>query len=76
MVSGATPRFQEPTVNSHLFHAAAQSRVEDFRRYADGARLVQSDAQLRRARRRRSSSDRPRFGPRSLRSGLRVVVSR
>jgi hypothetical protein len=69
-------RFQEPTVNSHLLAATARARVEDFRRNADGARLVQSEAQLRRARPRRSSSDRSRLGLRSLRSGLRVVASR
>jgi hypothetical protein len=63
-------------VNSHLLEAAAQSRVDDFRRYADSARLVQSEAQLRRARPRRSNSRRPRLGLRSLRSGLRVVASR
>jgi hypothetical protein len=63
-------------VNSHLLAAAAQSRVDDFRRYADSARLVQSDAQLRRPRPRRSSLDRSRVGLRSLRSGLRVAAPR
>jgi hypothetical protein len=63
-------------VNSHLLEATAQSRVEDFRRHADTIRLVQSDAQVRRTRSRRSNVTRPRLGLRSLRSGLRVVTPR
>lgn len=63
-------------MNSHLLAATAQARIDDFRRYAEGARLVQSEAQLRRGRQRRASSDRARLSLRSLRGGLRVVASR
>jgi hypothetical protein len=63
-------------VNSHLLQATAQSRVDDFRRSASQVRPVQSDAQLRRARQRRSSSDRARLGLRSLLGGVRVIAPR
>jgi hypothetical protein len=63
-------------VNSHLLQATAQSRVDDFRRSAAHIRPVQSDAQLRRARQRRSSSDRSHLGLRSLLGGVRVIAQR
>jgi hypothetical protein len=68
--SGNDPQHAETSINSHLFQATIEARIDDLRRDAAGRQIAANAAGLHRATAGRMSSIRYRFRPRSLRASV------